>query len=99
MKLSESPITQHNFNGHTFFLKRDDMLHSHFSGNKARKFMALMETQNSDIKTLISYGSAQSNAMYSLAALAQIKGWAFEFYVHHIPSWLKSSPIGNYRGA
>ncbi|WP_041058240.1 1-aminocyclopropane-1-carboxylate deaminase/D-cysteine desulfhydrase [Vibrio owensii] len=99
MKLSESPITQHNFNGHTFFLKRDDMLHSHFSGNKARKFMALMETQNSDIKTLISYGSAQSNAMYSLAALAQIKGWNFEFYVQHIPSWLKDSPIGNYRGA
>ena len=61
--------------------------------------MALMETQNSDIKTLISYGSAQSNAMYSLAALAQIKGWNFEFYVQHIPSWLKDSPIGNYRGA
>ncbi|MDW1827314.1 1-aminocyclopropane-1-carboxylate deaminase/D-cysteine desulfhydrase, partial [Vibrio sp. Vb0937] len=53
MKLSESPITQHNFNGHTFFLKRDDMLHSHFSGNKARKFMALMEEQNPDITTLI----------------------------------------------
>ena len=99
MKFSESPITQHSFNGHTFFLKRDDMLHSHFSGNKARKFMALMESQNSAIKTLISYGSAQSNAMYSLSALAQIKGWNFEFYVQHIPSWLKDSPIGNYRGA
>ncbi len=99
MKLLESPITQHSFNGRKFFLKRDDMLHSHFSGNKARKFMTLMEEQNPDITTLISFGSAQSNAMYSLAALAQIKGWAFEFYVHHIPSWLKSSPIGNYRGA
>lgn len=99
MKLSESPITQHSFNGRTFFLKRDDMLHSHFSGNKARKFMALMETQNPDITTLVSFGSAQSNAMYSLAALAKIKGWAFHFYVSHIPDWLKKAPIGNYRGA
>ncbi len=99
MKLSQSPITQHSFNHHKFFLKRDDLLHSHFSGNKARKFMMLLEEQNPDINTLISYGSAQSNAMYSLAALAQIKGWSFEFYVNHIPSWLKSRPIGNYRGA
>ncbi|MGP8307663.1 1-aminocyclopropane-1-carboxylate deaminase/D-cysteine desulfhydrase [Vibrio sp. YIC-376] len=99
MKLSESPITQHSFNGHKFFLKRDDLLHSHFSGNKARKFTMLLEEQNPDITTLVSYGSVQSNAMYSLAALAQIKGWAFEFYVNHIPSWLKSTPIGNYRGA
>ncbi|AXY01406.1 1-aminocyclopropane-1-carboxylate deaminase/D-cysteine desulfhydrase [Vibrio alfacsensis] len=99
MKLSESPITQHCYNGHTFFIKRDDMLHSHFSGNKARKFMALLEEQNSNIRTVISYGSAQSNAMYSLAALAQIKGWQFEFYVQHIPSWLKQFPLGNYRGA
>ncbi len=99
MKLSQSPITQHSFNGHKFFLKRDDLLHSHFSGNKARKFMKLLEEQNPEITTLISYGSAQSNAMYSMAALAQIKGWAFEFYVHHVPSWLKNTPIGNYRVA
>ncbi len=99
MKLSESPITQHSFNGQKFFLKRDDLLHSHFSGNKARKFMMLLEEQDPNVTTLISYGSAQSNAMYSLAALAKVKGWAFEFYVSHIPEWLKSTPIGNYRGA
>ena len=99
MKLSESPITQHSFNGQKFFLKRDDLLHSHFSGNKARKFMMLLEEQDPNVTTLISYGSAQSNAMYSLAALAKAKGWAFEFYVSHIPEWLKSTPIGNYRGA
>ncbi|MBR9789163.1 MAG: 1-aminocyclopropane-1-carboxylate deaminase/D-cysteine desulfhydrase [Vibrionaceae bacterium] len=99
MKLSESPITQHSFNGQKFFLKRDDLLHSHFSGNKARKFMMLLEEQDPNVTTLISYGSAQSNAMYSLAALAKVKGWAFEFYVSHIPEWLKNTPIGNYRGA
>lgn len=99
MKLANSPITQHCFNGQKFFLKRDDLLHTHFSGNKARKFMMLLEEQNPNITTLISYGSVQSNAMYSLAALAKMKGWTFEFYVRHIPSWLKSTPIGNYRGA
>ncbi|MDF2154248.1 1-aminocyclopropane-1-carboxylate deaminase/D-cysteine desulfhydrase [Vibrio sp. CAU 1672] len=99
MKLTDSPITQHHFHGHAFFLKRDDLLHSHFSGNKARKFMAILDEQDPTLKTLVSYGSVQSNAMYSLAALAKIKGWAFEYYVSHIPAWLKTSPLGNYRGA
>ncbi|GEM74596.1 hypothetical protein VSA01S_07080 [Vibrio sagamiensis NBRC 104589] len=48
---------------------------------------------------MVSYGSAQSNAMYSLAALAQLKGWKFEYYVQQIPNWLRSNPIGNYRAA
>ncbi|WP_394247257.1 1-aminocyclopropane-1-carboxylate deaminase/D-cysteine desulfhydrase [Vibrio profundi] len=99
MKLSQSPITQHIFNNRTFFLKRDDQLHSHFCGNKARKFMRLLEEPNTEITTLISYGSAQANSLYSLAALAKIKGWKLEFYVDHLPEWLKDKPIGNYRGA
>ncbi|CAM2962809.1 1-aminocyclopropane-1-carboxylate deaminase/D-cysteine desulfhydrase [Vibrio ordalii] len=99
MKLSDTPITQHTFANNRFYLKRDDQLHSHFSGNKARKFMALLDSDLPGISTLISYGSAQSNALYSLAALALIKGWKFEFYVDHIPTWLQQRPIGNYRGA
>ncbi|ASW81272.1 1-aminocyclopropane-1-carboxylate deaminase/D-cysteine desulfhydrase [Vibrio anguillarum] len=99
MKLSDTPITQHTFANNRFYLKRDDQLHSHFSGNKARKFMALLDSDLPGISTLISYGSAQSNALYSLAALARIKGWKFEFYVDHIPTWLQQRPIGNYRGA
>lgn len=99
MKLSDTPITQHTFANNRFYLKRDDQLHSHFSGNKARKFMALLDSDLPGISTLISYGSAQSNALYSLAALARIKGWKFEFYVDHIPTWLHQRPIGNYRGA
>ncbi|MFM2589525.1 pyridoxal-phosphate dependent enzyme [Vibrio sp. TBV020] len=99
MKLANTPITQHHFDGIPFFLKRDDQLHSHFSGNKARKFMALLEHDSSEVKTLISYGSAQANSLYSLSALAAIKGWQLEFYVDRIPSWLAENPIGNYRGA
>ncbi|MGF1712116.1 pyridoxal-phosphate dependent enzyme [Vibrio kagoshimensis] len=99
MKLTNSPITQHQINDRTFFLKRDDQLHSHFSGNKARKFMKLLEDSHPNTTTLISYGSAQANSFYSLAALARIRGWKFEFYVDHIPKWLIERPLGNYRGA
>lgn len=99
MKISHSPISQHNFHGFDFFLKRDDLLHKSFSGNKARKFTALLENTDKEIKSIISYGSAQSNAMYSLAALAKLKGWQFEYYVKQIPSWLKENPLGNYKAA
>ncbi len=43
MLITQSPITEHRFAGQTFYLKRDDKLHPHFSGNKARKLMALLE--------------------------------------------------------
>ncbi|MBY8204947.1 1-aminocyclopropane-1-carboxylate deaminase/D-cysteine desulfhydrase [Vibrio fluvialis] len=99
MKLAHSPITYHHFANLSFHLKRDDLLHPQFSGNKARKFMALFEGQYSTITTLISYGSAQANSLYSLAALARLRNWQLEFYVDHIPAWLKVKPIGNYRAA
>lgn len=99
MKLAQSPITEHLFNGHRFYLKRDDKLHSQFSGNKARKFMALLDADLPEVTTLIGYGSAQANSLYSLASLANIRGWQLEFYIDHLPNWLKQNPIGNYRGA
>jgi 1-aminocyclopropane-1-carboxylate deaminase/D-cysteine desulfhydrase-like pyridoxal-dependent ACC family enzyme len=43
MKIQNSPVTQHQFNGVDFYLKRDDKLHPQFSGNKARKFMGLLD--------------------------------------------------------
>lgn len=99
MKLADSPVTQHSFAGIPFYLKRDDLLHSYFTGNKARKFMALLQDTRQGVDTLISYGSAQANSLYSLAALCRIRGWKLEFYVDHIAEWLKQRPIGNYRGA
>ncbi|WP_105902749.1 1-aminocyclopropane-1-carboxylate deaminase/D-cysteine desulfhydrase [Vibrio gangliei] len=99
MKLADTPVTQHSFNGHPFYLKRDDLLHPEFSGNKARKFMALLEGDFPNVTTLIGYGSQQANSLYSLAALAKLKGWQLEFYVSHVPSWLKHNPVGNYQAA
>ncbi len=61
--------------------------------------MKLLEDEHPNTTTLISYGSAQANSLFSLAALAKIKGWTLEFYVDHLPQWLQERPLGNYRGA
>ena len=94
-----SPIEKYIFEGHTFYLKRDDLLHSDFSGNKARKFYYFLQNDFPHIKKIISYGSAQSNAMYSLSVLAKMRGWEFEYFVDHIAEYLKENPHGNYKGA
>jgi len=94
-----SPIERISFDNHTFFLKRDDLLHPDFSGNKARKFHYYLDNDFPDIKKIVSYGSAQSNAMYSLSVLAQMRGWEFEYFVDHIADYLKDNPHGNYKAA
>lgn len=99
MNLTNSPVTQHQFDQRSFYLKRDDLLHTQFSGNKARKFMSLLENDYPNIDCLIGYGSVQANSLYSLAALCHLKDWTLHFYVDHIPNYVKQSPKGNYRGA
>ncbi|SON48910.1 putative Tryptophan synthase beta superfamily [Vibrio tapetis subsp. tapetis] len=99
MKLCHTETSLHQFEQYSFWLKRDDLLHPQFSGNKARKLASLLEVDASQYDTLIGYGSVQANSLYSLAALAQLTSWQLEFYVDRIPTWLKQSPIGNYRAA
>ncbi len=94
-----SPIQSITFDKQHFYLKRDDMIDSDFSGNKARKLYYFLQNDFPDIHKLISYGSAQSNAMYSLSVLAKMKGWEFEYFVDHIADYLKEHPHGNYKGA
>jgi len=94
-----SPIQSIVFENKQFFLKRDDLLHPDFSGNKARKFYYFLQNDFPDINKISSYGSAQSNAMYSLSVLAKMKGWEFEYFVDHIADYLKDKPHGNYAGA
>lgn len=96
---TSSPVEKYIFEGHSFYLKRDDLLHPDFSGNKARKFYYFLDNDFPDIQTIISYGSAQSNAMYSLSVLAKMKGWEFEYHVDHLAEYLKEHPHGNYAGA
>ncbi|MDM5271122.1 1-aminocyclopropane-1-carboxylate deaminase/D-cysteine desulfhydrase [Sulfurovum sp. zt1-1] len=98
-KLIASPLQTITFEGHSFYLKRDDLLHPDFSGNKARKFYYFLTHDFPNIKKIVSYGSAQSNAMYSLSELAKMRGWEFEYYVDHIAEYLKENPHGNYKAA
>ena len=94
-----SPIQSITFEKQHFYLKRDDLIDPDFSGNKARKFYYFLQNDIPNIKKLVSYGSAQSNAMYSLSVLAKMKGWKFEYFVDHIADYLKEHPHGNYKAA
>uniref|UniRef100_UPI004047A49B 1-aminocyclopropane-1-carboxylate deaminase n=2 Tax=Aliarcobacter sp. TaxID=2321116 RepID=UPI004047A49B len=99
MNYTNSPIQQITFNKRKYFIKRDDLLHIDFSGNKARKFFYFLKNDFPNIKKIVSHGSAQSNAMYSLSVLCKLKGLSFDYYVDHIANFLKENPIGNYKHA
>lgn len=99
MSFLNSKIEKIVYNNQELYLKRDDLLHEDFSGNKARKFYYFLKNDFSNIRKIISHGSCQSNAMYSLSVLARLRGWEFEYYVDHIPSYLEANPIGNYKEA
>lgn len=99
MQLSESPVQAICVDGRSLWVKRDDLLHPDFSGNKARKLYYLLHQDLSHVERFISYGSVQSNALYSLSVLAKLRGKAMDYYVTRIPAWLRQSPLGNYQGA
>jgi 1-aminocyclopropane-1-carboxylate deaminase/D-cysteine desulfhydrase-like pyridoxal-dependent ACC family enzyme len=99
MNYINSPIDKIKFKKLEFFIKRDDLLHKDFSGNKARKFYYFLVNDFPNIKKIISYGSAQANSLYSLSFLAKQKCVPLDFYVKHISSYLKENPNGNYKKA
>ncbi|MGB5867461.1 MAG: 1-aminocyclopropane-1-carboxylate deaminase, partial [Arcobacteraceae bacterium] len=99
MNIKNSPIEQITFQNRSFLIKRDDLLHKDFSGNKARKFFYFLEQDFDGVTTLISHGSNQSNAMYSLSVLCKLKKWNFIYYTNHLASYLKENPQGNYKYA
>ena len=69
-----TPVEKINFCAKEYYLKRDDLTHPDFSGNKARKFHTLLRSDFSKVRKIVSCGSNQSNAMYSLSVLAREKG-------------------------
>ncbi len=99
MNCKNSPITKTKFREKTLYIKRDDLLDKHFSGNKARKFYYFLQNEFPNIKKIIGYGSPQANSLYSLSVLAKKKGFEFDFYVNHIASFLKENPQGNYKAS
>ncbi len=97
MNITNSPTEKKSFDKQTLYIKRDDLLSAEFSGNKARKFYYFLEKDFPKVKKVLSYGSSQSNAMYSLSVLAKIKGWKYNYYVDHLSSYLEENPHGNYK--
>ena len=68
-----------------------------FNGNKARKLEYFLNAGIGGIKRIVSYGSSQSNAMYSLSVFAKIKGLEFHYIVSNLNSNLAANPIGNFK--
>ncbi|MFA6740003.1 MAG: 1-aminocyclopropane-1-carboxylate deaminase [Arcobacteraceae bacterium] len=99
MNYTNSTIHEVTFNKQKYFIKRDDLLNPDFSGNKARKFYYYLINDFPNIKKVVSHGSSQSNAMYSLSVLCKLKNWQFDYYVDHTASFLKENPSGNYKYA
>jgi len=99
MQYFNSKTDEIELNGQKYFVKRDDLLNTDFSGNKARKLHYFLDKDLSAYKKIISHGSNQSNAMYSISVLARLKNLQFEYYTDHISSNLQVNPIGNYKEA
>jgi 1-aminocyclopropane-1-carboxylate deaminase/D-cysteine desulfhydrase-like pyridoxal-dependent ACC family enzyme len=99
IEIKKSPLQKIIFRDKNYFIKRDDLLDSRFSGNKARKLHYFLNYDFNNFTKIISHGSAQSNAMYSLSELAKIKDIGFEYYVDHVAGYLKLNPHGNYKYA
>ncbi|MGI2096763.1 1-aminocyclopropane-1-carboxylate deaminase/D-cysteine desulfhydrase [Shewanella glacialipiscicola] len=96
---ANTPVDIFSFADQEIFLKRDDLLHPEFSGNKARKFAYFLEHDFVGINKVIGHGSPLANSLYSLSALAKLKGWQCDFYVDHIASQIIKHPTGNYAAA
>lgn len=77
---------------------RDDLL-GVFNGNKARKLEYFLSSNLAGITRLISHGSSQSNAMYSLSLFAKIRGLKFSYVVSHLSLNLRQNPVGNFKFA
>ncbi|HIV48265.1 hypothetical protein [uncultured Helicobacter sp.] len=78
------------------FIKRDDLLDfgiTGFNGNKARKFLSLLDSQ---YEVFVSFGGNQSNAMQVLAALAKARGKEFFYITSEPPKFLRTNPMGNF---
>ncbi|WP_445777708.1 1-aminocyclopropane-1-carboxylate deaminase/D-cysteine desulfhydrase [Shewanella sp.] len=94
-----SPVHEMIFEQKRIYVKRDDLLHADFSGNKARKFHYFLSHDFSPVTQLVASGSAQANSLYSLSVLAKQRGWQCDYYVSHLNQHLINHPQGNYAAA
>lgn len=89
------PLVSKDFFGRNIYIKRDDLLHPLFSGNKARKFASLLK-QDLEGKILVSYGGNQSNALQSLASLCLLKDCKLIYFTTPFSKALLQESEGNF---
>ena len=94
-----SPISKITLEGREFLIKRDDLFDKFLAGNKYRKLHTLLNTPKEQLKTIISYGGTQSNAMVAIAAMCKEKDWEFVYYTKPINKVMKDQSFGNFYDA
>lgn len=85
-------IETHIFRDIDFLIKRDDLIDEKINGNKAYKFYFLFDTQ---YKHIVSYGGNQSNAMLTMAYIANLKNIKFTYFTPHLSKYLQNNQTGN----
>jgi len=91
-----SPISKVILEGRDFYIKHDELIDPHLSGNKYRKLYTLLQTPKDKYSTIISYGGTQSNAMLALASICKRKNWKFIYYTKKVSATIKNLKYGNF---
>jgi 1-aminocyclopropane-1-carboxylate deaminase/D-cysteine desulfhydrase-like pyridoxal-dependent ACC family enzyme len=94
--MKATPIDKILIDGRVFYIKRDDLVDPHLSGNKFRKLHKLLQTPKENLNKIISYGGTQSNAMLAIAKMCYIKNWEFIYYTKPLSTSQKQQQVGNY---
>lgn len=81
--LFPSLVDPFEWRGQQIYIKRDDLLDTYLSGNKLRKLYHYLHTDIHKFRSIVSYGGMQSNAMLSIARLAQMRGLGFTYYTRY----------------
>lgn len=91
-----SEISKIVLDGRVFYVKRDDLIDPYLAGNKYRKLYTLLKTPSNTLKTIISYGGTQSNAMLAIAAMCKKKRWEFIYYTKPLSKAMQNEKSGNF---
>ena len=76
IKNQNIPLDLFSISNHSLFIKREDKLHPHISGNKYRKLKYnLIEAKQLNKKVLITFGGAYSNHIAALASAGKEFGF------------------------
>ncbi|WP_116963702.1 1-aminocyclopropane-1-carboxylate deaminase [Fastidiosibacter lacustris] len=87
--------------GLSVIVKRDDVIHRLFSGNKAYKLYWLIDhlKYHPSLTKIVSFGGAQSNYMLAVAQFCRLNQLQFDYWLKPLPRALKDNPNGNLRVA